>query len=418
MNGPALVVDGGAAAAAPGGALHFGMALRARYAAPARRRPAAVAGLPFAALGRRYAPPPVPVARPAGPGLPWRVLGAAPLREEPAPAAGLWCGALGEAPRLDGDDADSSLPERLPAEPVPVVRDAGAPFRPLPQAPAREVRGASTEREAAEEPRGADRGPGMDGGADAPRPVPVFPGLPERLVPAWALGGGDPPIPAGSHLPRDPSPVPLPLQLPMGAPGEAAAPDRIDDGSPGQPSGRGEADPRMGEAPSLTWASPAAPGDASGPDAGDGGSAATPGARALADAGGSSPLAWAMPTVGGGGEPDASLEVPRLAWAEPGGGTSAGAVVAERTEGVGEPGPYAPTLLHGITLAAQSLATAAERRESVRETWREAQEAARPAPVPPPQPAMDPTSDEVTRILMRKMAAMAREERFRAGGLR
>jgi hypothetical protein len=476
VSAPAPVVSAGAAAAAPGGALHFGMGLRARYAGPARSRPAALAGLPFATLGRRMAPSPLAAPRPAAAGFAWRALGAAPLREEAAPVVPHpWRGALGQAPaeaQLDAGQFNAPLPELLPAESALVGRDPGAPFHPLPQAPARPAPaapaahgGSRTGGESAVGGGSGDGGSGIgdggsadgdgmiDGGSDA-RAVPVFPGLPERLVPAWAMGGGEGPAgSAGSHLPRVPSPLPpgtsladlaapaqsgggmadgaLPLptrapQLPMAADGSGDAADRPGDGSSAQ-APWGGADGGMDDAPPLTWASPAAAGDASGggaaaADAGrgarDGGwAAAQAESRAFADAVGFTPLSWPAP---GGGEPDTTAQLPRLAWAETGGGASA-AVAPPPGETLtgGEPGPYAPTLLHGITLAAQSLATAVERHETVREARREAQEAARPAaPAPPPAPAVDPTSDEVVRTLMRKMTAMAREERFRAGGLR
>jgi hypothetical protein len=462
VSAPAPVLSTGAAAAAPGGALHFGMGLRARFAAPAGRRPSAVAGLPFATLGRRMAPSPLSAPRPAAAGLAWRALGAAPLREEAAPANPRpWRGALGQAPaeaQLDAGGFDAPLPELLPAESALVGRDPGAPFHPLPQAPVRPApaapasHGRSGQADGAADGSGSaihggsmvDGGSAVDGGGpvargpegggmigagtDAAHAAPVFPGLPERLVPAWAMGQVEAPPAAGSHLPRTVSPASLP------APHASRRTDAggAGRGGPGVPGGGGGAGLSLpGRAPALAMGAPGAAGGDGGPSApprsadasaraaGDGGRAAAE-SRAFADAVGFTPLSWPAPAPGGG-ETDATAQLPALPWAETGGGaTAAVAPPPGETHVGGEPGPYAPTLLHGITLAAQSLATAVERRETVREARREAQEAGRPpaAPAPPPPPAVDPTSDEVVRTLMRKMTAMAREERFRAGGLR
>lgn len=466
------VLSPGAAHVAPGGALHFGLALRSRFGAAGGRRPAAVAGLPFATLGRRMAPPPVSGPRAAAPGFAWRALGTAPIRQEPAsPAAGSWRGPLGTTPAPSGDSdatfggADPPLPARLPAELGMTVREPAAPFQPLPQAPVRAPQPApSVPRRAAEGGSGeshppsgsvppAERaGPGEsrgDAGGDAPRAMPVFPGLPERLVPGWAVGGGARSAPAAPDV--GPAPAASAPYAPLGArtavpassppsaawpadaagggpadhavaAGEAASiplPDRVPQLAAAPAAGesdeveraRGQSagTPRVEDAPALAWA---APGRVEAVGAAERGEPR----GAFGGGDGAAPLAWALPAAGVSETPIAG-EAPRLAWAA---GSEGAAGTAGPAGAAGEPGPYAPTLLHGISLAAQAVATAAEQRETVRQARREAQEAARPAaaPTPPPPPAPDPTSDEVVRTIMRKMAAMASEERFRAGGLR
>jgi hypothetical protein len=467
-RGGSAVLSPGAASAAPGGALHFGTALRTRFAAAGGRRPAAVAGLPFATLGRRMAPAPAGISRHAAPGLAWRALGAAPVREEPAPspAPRPWQGALGTAPAAAGDKSrvfdagDPPLPARLPAELGMAVPDAAAPFQPLPQAP---VHAALSSRPSAPVAGGGSAGSdgsagsaGSSGsagsgdvGGEMTRAMPVFPGLPQRLVPTWAAGAPSPPpapdvgpapaatpyapLGAGSAAPASSTPSatrPADAEagggtaghvMAAGAGGSIPLPDRAPRlvvATAAEATGdvrptRTPLDATMADAPALTWAGPS-PGGTQAREA-EGGAAAAGGFAAEA---GAAPLAWALPDLGVGG-PRVSDEAPRLAWAEASAGAVGAAGAAGATGAEGAPGPYAPTLLHGITLAAQAVATAAAQRETVREARREALEAARPAPQPaPPPPAPDPTSDDVVRTIMRKMTAMAREERFRAGGLR
>jgi len=86
------------------------------------------------------------------------------------------------------------------------------------------------------------------------------------------------------------------------------------------------------------------------------------------------------------------------------------------------PGPFAAPLLQGIALAADALAepggeVAARAGAAAPRSTAVVEKPAAERPTEPPPP-LDLTSDEVVRALMKKINALSRAERFRAGRLR
>lgn len=385
----------------PGGAFVFGLALSRRHAA-AVRRPAALAGLPFAVPLRhhhaRHAPPAaVRAAMPWRHAAPWAPIGLGtrtaatgsdPIGTTPAPDRRGPDGSPTTKPAPVDPPTPPSLPERRPTTPP---RPAGRAAPGVSPDDAGDPHGAGQRLHPADDlapkrppaHRATNTGTATDADPDTPGGTDAVAGTDRGAGPtageAAAAGPGDSAPSEGARTPRprpSASPVLL-LRLPGRRPALRIPGLGLWTGLAAGGSTRPGGDAPMGAArPADRLAWPAVPRSPIGPTSTD----RPPGGRARGDA------------------------------------DPAGVDVEDTPEAA--PGPFAPGRVRGFAVVAHTLTRVVEREVAAAERRSRGAEREQNRDRSEPDRSVtlsDVTSDRVVRVLLEKIRALDRAERFRVG---